>query len=226
MAFAIEPSGLPEPKDHHNNRSLTPSDQLLSLFVVNVILILWVWSSFALLYTPQAPTLQNWMYWLEGSIVVAAGALALYDSWWPRLRDIVRGERGEEVSRQKPAELNIHFLKVVVLVLTALNILVLWRLADSTGGVISPYAPFLTAPAIFAPFVTKNWKTILALSATVALALVFSDKTVIKDVFPGVWVYRGSALVMVILAGTLTAVQAFISSKGAPLTGHGSGNRR
>jgi hypothetical protein len=216
MAIAVKPNDrqdLPEPQ---NNRSLTPSDQLLGIFAVNFIIVSWVAIAFLAWYDSY-PHIPPWMYGSQTAILVLSFALATFDSWWPRVRDLGLGPEGDPVS----VNANIVVLKIAVLGLTLLNIFVLWRLAEETGGVISPFAPFLTAPAVFAPFVTKNWKTIIALSLLVTLAIGLSDKTDTLSL-EGIWPYKGTAAVMVLLAGVLTALRMRVAKKGSPLTGEGS----
>jgi hypothetical protein len=136
-----------------------------------------------------------------------------------RLRKIWEDDGTDRAARQ--IKVNTTVLKAVVFVVTVLDIVVLWRLAEQTGGVLSPYAPFLPAPAIFASFVTKKWETILALSLAVAIAIGFSTIEV-PEPLPDIKAYQGSAAVMVILAGMLSALQARFASTGEPLTGRGS----
>jgi hypothetical protein len=193
---------------------LTPSDQLLAIFVVNLILVAWVAASFSGFYDAPRPHLPGWMFWVEGLVLGSAILLAS----WPRLRGIAEG-RGD--GDPPPPEVNLYVLKGAVFVLTALDVLILWRLAEETGGVLSPYAPFLPAPAIFASFVTKKWETIVGLSIAVAISIALSSFRV-PNPFPEVEVYQGSAAVLVILAGTLNALQARVASTGQPITGRGS----
>lgn len=219
MAIAVKPrDDQPDPLTGPapNNRSLTPSDQLLGIFIVNLIIVIWVGVAFAAWYE-HLPELPEWIYWVEGLILALSIGLALFDVWWPRVRDLGIGpnEGPESVN------VNIWVLKVSVFALTGLYIFVLWRLGEETGGVVSPFAPFLTAPALFAPFVTRNWKTIIGLSLLVTVAIGFSEKTSTFQL-DGLWPYKGSAAVMVLLAGTLTALRMNVSKRGSPLTGEGS----
>jgi hypothetical protein len=180
---------------------------------VNLILLVWVVVSFLWFYEPT-PVLPDWIYGAESLVLVSAVVLAM----WPRLKRIAEG--GDHDS-EAPLDINILVLKGAVFVLTALDIVVLWQLAESTGGVLSPYAPFLPAPAIFASFVTKKWETIAGLSLAVALAIAFSSLEV-PEPLPDIAAYQGSAAVMVILAGVLSALQARVASTGQPITGAGS----
>ncbi len=202
-------------RDGENDRSgtggLEPKDQLLAIFVVNVILAVWVGMSFSRFHEP-APILPTWMYWAEAVVLVLSAALSLMDAWWPRLRRVAEDRDGPE-----SIDVNESLLKVMVIALTALDILILWRLAEETGGVLSPYAPFLPAPAIFASFVTKKWQTIVALSIAVAIFIWFSTME-IPHPLPDIQAYQGSAAVMVILAGLLSAIRARVAGTGQSLT--------
>lgn len=216
MAIAVKPKNRQERPEPLNNRSLTPSDQLLGIFAVNAIIVGWVATAFVAWYDPY-PHIPPWMYVTEVAILFLSSALALIDTWWPRVRKIGLGSDGEP----DPVNVNVVVLKVAVFALTLAYIFVLWRLAEETGGVISPFAPFVTAPAVFAPFVTKNWKTIIALSLLVTLAIFVSDKTETLSL-RSLWPYKGTAAVMVLLAGVLTALRMGVAKKGSPLTGEGS----
>jgi hypothetical protein len=156
------------------------------------------------------------MYWVELGILASSFGLATFDSWWPRAKDLSTGEKRSTVVNP-----NVYLLKVSVFALAGAYIFVLWRLAEETGGVVSPFAPFLTAPALFAPFVTKNWRTILVLSAVVTLAIFLSHETSTLKL-DSLWPYKGTAGVMVLLAGLLTALRMGVAKRGAPLTGVGS----
>lgn len=200
------------------NRGLTPSDQLFAIFVVNIILVGWVWLSFTEFYNSDPPNLANWIYWAEGITVIGAGAMSLLDSWWPRLRRIA----DDGASSTAPLNVNVNLLKGAVFAFTILDIVVLWRLSEETGGVLSPYAPFLPAPAIFASFVTKKWQTILGLSLLVAVAIGLSTLKV-PSPLPDLHSYQGSAAVMVILAGLLSALRAWVAGTGEPFIGQNVG---
>jgi hypothetical protein len=216
MVVTVKPSDSQSSPGVPNNRGLTPSDQLLGIFAVNFIIVVWVGIAFAAWYDPY-PHLPKWMYGAEAFILILSFALALFDSWWPRVKDLGLGPNEGPVS----ANVNIWVLKIAVFGLTLLYLFVLWMLAEETGGVVSPFAPFLTAPALFAPFVTKNWKTIIALSLLVTAAIAFSNQTDTL-MLEALWPYKGTAAVMVLLAGMLTALRMRVAKKGSPLTGEGS----
>lgn len=219
MAIAIK-SSRGKRAETPNNRGLTPSDQLLGIFVVNFIITVWVAVAFTFWYD-SFPHLPTWIYIAEASILVASFVLANFDTLFAKLWDLLRGGDG------KPATVNANetVLKVAVFALTLLYIFVLWRIGEETGGVISPFAPFVTAPALFAPFVTKNGKTIIALSILVTIAIVFSEKTSTLEL-ESLWPYKGTAAVMVLLAGVLTALRMQVAKQGGPLTGEGSERER
>jgi hypothetical protein len=195
---------------------LTPSDQLLALFAVNAILAAWVGLSFWRYY-PHPPSIPTWIYWVEGLILVTSAILSLLDTLWPRLKRIAIGVP----SSTQLLKINITVMKAAVFVITGSYVVVIWQLAEATGGVLSPYAPFLPAPAIFVSFVTKKWWTIGGLSLVVAVFIVFSTLEV-PEPLPDLKAYQGSAGVMVLLAGMLSALQAQVVSTGQPLTGQGS----
>jgi hypothetical protein len=215
MDDRMEKTENPPAKRSPGSNGLTPSDQLVGIFLVNFVISLWVAIAFATWYKTH-PQLPGWMYWVEIGILASSFGLATFDSWWPRTKDLSAGEKRSTVVNP-----NIYVLKVAVFALAGAYIFVLWRLAEETGGVISPFAPFLTAPALFAPFVTKNWKTIVALSAVVTLAIFLSHETSTLKL-DSLWPYKGTAGVMVLLAGLLTALRMGVVKRGAPLTGEGS----
>src|SRR4051812_37637456 len=74
-----------------NSRGLIPSDQLLAIFAVNVILLAWGWLSFSVFYSPHPPNLPNWIYWGGGFILIASLVLAVAEDLWPRLKRIAEG---------------------------------------------------------------------------------------------------------------------------------------
>jgi hypothetical protein len=215
MGYRANTNSSPETAKEPSSNGLTPSDQLVGIFLVNAVISAWVGIAFASWYDAY-PHLPKWMYAAEAVILVASFALATFDAWWPKVANVSTGEKvGGSVS------LDIRVLKVAVVVLAAAYIFVLWRLSEETGGVVSPFAPFLTAPALFAPFVTKNWKTIVVLSIVVTIAIAISHKTSTLEL-NSLWPYKGTAAVMVLLAGLLTALRMGVVKRGAPLTGEGS----
>lgn len=195
---------------------LTPSDQLFSVFITNLILIAGVWASFEYGYRGHPPSLPLWVYWMEGVIVVGSGALALFDSWWPQLRHILT-----KVPAVRPSqEIPVVALKVTLFALTIANVVVLWKLADRTGGVISPYTTFLTAPAIFAPFIAIRWRTIGFLSAAVIAGLWLLIALHSPEArSPEHWVYAGVASLMIAIAAFVSSVRRQVESTGEPITG-------
>lgn len=201
-----------------NNKGLTPSDQLLGIFAVNFTIALWVGIAFVAWYD-SIPDIPKWIYAAEGVILAVSFLFSVLDVVILRFRNI-----GEGVPNDDPpsVSVNVLFLKIAVIALTVLYVFVLWRLSEETGGVVSPFAPFLTAPALFAPFVTRNGATILILSIFVTLAIFVSSKTGTLGI-DSTWPYKGTAGVMVLLAGVLTALRMRVAKKGAPLTGEGSG---
>lgn len=196
--------------------SLAPSDQLLAIFAVNVILVAWVAYSLVVCYE-EIPHLPKWIFWAEGAVLVISGPLSLLDTWWPRLKGIAEDRDGG----RELLDVNVNVFKAAVFALTVVDVVVLWRLAESTGGVLSPYAPFLPAPAIFASFVTKKWQTILGLSIGVAIAIGVSTIEVPHE-YADLLAYQGSAAVMVILAGLLSALRARVAQTGQSITGQWS----
>jgi ABC-type Mn2+/Zn2+ transport system permease subunit len=216
MAVAVKTTRREESPDRSNNRGLTPSDQLLGIFLVNFIILIWVGIAFAFWYE-RFPELPNEMYVAELIILLLSFGLALFDTLWSRVSDLSLGPDGDP----SIIKVDVRILKIAVFGLTLLYIFVLWRLAEETGGVISPFAPLLTAPALFAPFVTKNGKTIIALSILVSCAIFVSNETETLGL-DSLWPYKGTAAVMVLLAGVLTALRMRVAKRGAPLTGEGS----
>jgi hypothetical protein len=61
---------------------LTPSDQLLAIFAVNLLLLAWVGFSFSRFHRPDAPELEGWIYLAEVAILVLSLSLSLFDAWW------------------------------------------------------------------------------------------------------------------------------------------------
>ena len=181
------------------SNGLTPSDQLLALLAVNVILACWVGFSFWQYYDPVPPHLPTWLYLVEAAILGSSFFLSL----WPQLKAIAKGDP----SSVQHTNIPIVVLKSAVFVLTFVSIVVIWQLAEETGGVMSPYAPFLPAPAVFGVFVTKKPETIIGLSLVVTVFIAFSTLHV-PEVLPDIKAYQGSAAVMVLLAGVLSWLRA------------------
>lgn len=208
------------PSQNPNNKGLTPSDQLLGIFAVNFIIVAWVGIAFVFWYETY-PDIPLWIYVAEAGILIVSLLSSVLDAVLVRLINIALGRSNDGLSAISS---DSFILKFVVVALTVLYIFVLWRILEETGGVASPFAAFLTAPALFAPFVTRNWQTILLLSVLVTAAIVISSETS-RLGLDSTWPYKGTAAVMVILAGVLTAIRMWVAIRGAPLTGEGSKQR-
>lgn len=80
-------------------------------------------------------------------------------------------------------------------------IAVSWLVYRTGGGLKSPFAPLLTAMAIFGPFLARNARSVWAAVASVALSVLIVNNVGSPRPTPGKWAYTGVALVLLILAG-------------------------
>lgn len=204
------------PPEDSSKKGLTPSDQLLGICAVNAIIVVWVGVAFVTWYD-EYPSIPIWIYVAEAAIVVLSFFFSVLDAVAIRLINLVSGNSDNGKS---PLSENSLFLKFAVAGFTVLYIFVLWRILEETGGLVSPFAPFLTAPALFAPFVTRNGWTIVALSLLVTAGILISSESSTLGI-ESTWPYKGTAAVMVLLAGLLTVIRLRVRAKG-PLTGEGA----
>jgi len=102
-------------------------------------------------------------------------------------------------------------LRGVIYLSTGLSFAAMWILVDDTGGGIqSPFAPLLVAPAILGPFIVRGKET-LALLLAIAFAVVFGeDLTASKAAglgHPDNWVYPTVTLLLVCSAIIISYVR-------------------
>jgi hypothetical protein len=111
------------------------------------------------------------------------------------------------------------FLKVVMIVLSLAMLFALDRLVHETGGGIdSPFAALLTAPAIFGPFLARTWKGIILSVVAVGTAVIYEVQVAPKEATASLndhsrWVYGAVALAMIVLAGMISAAQRWSAAK-------------
>jgi hypothetical protein len=197
---------------------LVPSDQLLSIAVVNLILFMTIWAALKEGYE-QAPEIPGWVIWLAVGAIAAPGLLATSDSWLPGLARIIRGRDPE--NGQAPV-ISERFLKPAVFVFTGVTLMVLWQVTDCTDGVAGPFVPFLTAPAVFSPFVARNPLPIGGLSISVVACIVFLQTPPPQSLLtPEDWTFKLVAGMMIAIAAALTIVRLRVE-RGGPITGPGT----
>lgn len=204
---------------------LTPSDQLLSIAGVNLILFGTIFLCLEYGFGSNGPDLPGWLSWGAVLAVLFLGpaALATSDSWLPGLARLVGGganhAEGEEPQRDADDGIDDDVLKGAVFVFSAITILVLWEITERTDGLNSPFVPFLTAPAVFSPFVArKPWPIAGLCLAVVACIVLLTSPPTAQLLSPEDWTYKWVAAVMVLVAGALTIVRLVVDRRG-PITG-------
>jgi len=207
---------LPEEPDDGNliTLKLAPSDQLLSIGSVNFILFVAAFVCLKYGYHPHGPVLPHWVPAAAALIIVLPAGLCTADSWWPSLRKIIGFPR----KGSGPAVPEV-VLKAAVFFFSAATILVLWMLVDRTGGVGGPFVPFLTAPAVFSPFVARNPWPIAGLCIAVVVAIAILSPAQAEAFIAADWTYKGVAVMMILIAGALTVIRLSVEARGGPLTG-------
>jgi len=124
--------------------------------------------------------------------------------------------------------------RYIVYLLSLLVVIALAALVLETGNIsASPFVPFLTAPALFGPFVAKGWGPVVALVGAVALTIIvlgFNQETTKgasckpsqclraerphsgaagandPDI-PATWLYGGVSLILISVAGGISAAR-------------------
>src|SRR4051794_12811286 len=119
------------PREGPNNKGLTPSDQLLGIFVVNSVIVVWVAIAFATWYESY-PSISVWIYVAEAVILVTSLLSSVLDVVLLRLINLVSGRSNDDSFRLGPESLP---LKIMNIALTVIYIFVLWRIMEETGGV-------------------------------------------------------------------------------------------
>jgi hypothetical protein len=194
---------------------LVPSDQLLSIAVVNFILFVTIWAALKEGYE-QTPEIPGWVIALAVGMIGAPGLLATSDSWLPGLVRIIKGRDSE--NGQAPV-LSERLLKPAVFICTGVTLLVLWQVTDCTDGVAGPFVPFLTAPAVFSPFVARNPLPIGGLSIAVVACIVILQTPPQESLLtPADWTFKLVAAMMIAIAAALTIVRLLVE-RGGPITG-------
>lgn len=198
---------------------LVPSDQLLSIAVVNAIIFTAAWITLQNGYDGEPPKLPTWVILVALGTIVFPGLLATSDSWLPKLWNIIVGD-SENGSSPTISE---NVMKPAVFIFSGLTLLVLWQLTDRTDGVAGPFVPFLTAPAVFSPFVARNPLPIGLLSVAVLMCIAFlQTPTPQRLLTPEQWTFKLAAGIMIAIAAALTIVRLVIEKRGGPITGPGS----
>jgi MFS family permease len=176
-----------------------------------------------------------WLFWVSEVIVITVGVLTAFPE---RISDVwaTLGLQPDDRQYSKPLQ---HWLlargkiqPIIVYVLSVLVVVAVIALTVDTGGIVgSPFVPFLTAPALFGPFVAKRASAVGWLVAVVAITLAALGATQPKEMAyvcttraacktaPMVtivarranapegsanWLYAGVAITLIVVAGSIS----------------------
>lgn len=201
---------------------LPPTAQIAAIAITALLILGGVLICLLYGYRPKRHTVDPTFVWLEIAILAIAG-LSHFE-WVERLWSaIVRTEyRPSAASEwwQKRRESDASLLttdglisfKGVTYLLAALTIAAMWFLvADTGGGIESPFAPLLAAAAVVGTFVAVRKEGVLALTIIVGGLTFFADSPIAPkhavartDPTPRWWVFAFVALVLIGIAGLVS----------------------
>lgn len=165
-----------------------PAEQAQIIFVGNVIIGVIVWASlrFGLFYdeSREPPRLYTVLLVIAVAVYVFAHADAVAKGFaWalaPLLKDKDEVDNPAEQEHVAGATALVERFKhmrdrlwgAIVYLTTALTVGALCVLVAATGlGIESPFIPFVTAPAVFGPFIAKTPSRVIALAAATTIVL-------------------------------------------------------
>jgi hypothetical protein len=201
---------------------LPPSAQIAAIALTALLILGGVLICLLYGYRPKRHDVDPTFVWLQIAILAIAGVshFELIERLWSY---IVRKEyRPSRLSnwwqerRETEASLftteGVLSFKGITYLLAALTITAMWFLvADTGGGIISPFAPLLAAAAVVGTFVAVKKQGVIALTVIVASLTLFGDspwsphhKAQKSDPTPAWWVFGFVALVLIGIAGLVS----------------------
>lgn len=162
-----KPKRLPEANPPEPGKdSADPADLLLTIAMANVVILAGIVVSLVIGYDHSQVDEMPAPFWIVFAIVIGAGfAFSLSG-------DIAGKFMRTFFSSDATLKIPQAWLKVLVYVLTVATIAIVGYAVNTTGGsAASPFTPFLTAPAIFAPFMARRWESIIFIGAAVTAAI-------------------------------------------------------
>lgn len=206
-----KPKGLPEanPPDAGEDPA-DPGDLLLTIATANVVMLGGIVISLAFGYGHSQLNEMPATFWIVFAAVIGIGAIA-------SLSGVIAGKLlrlflGINVTLNLPKGL----LKVVVYILTIATIAVLGYAVDTTGGsASSPFTPFLTAPAVFAPFMARRWESIIFIGAAVIVAIWVTEGGESFAAANGA-VYSAVSTALIVIAAIMAAARRALGIDGHP----------
>jgi hypothetical protein len=154
-------------------------------------------------------------FWIAEAIIVGVGAVTAWPEDAARLWFTIAQKNYDPSTRMAAlTKARDRLQGYVVYVLTATGLFALAQLVNHTGGIAaSPFLPFLTAPALFGPFVAKGGKAVFTIVVVIAGVLV--GLTELTGQFPAsnppmepsAWLVAGVSLILVVGAGCISATR-------------------
>lgn len=162
-----KPKGLPEANPPETGEDpADPGDLLLTIAAANVVMLGGIVVSLAFGYQESQLSEMPASFWIVFAAVIGIGGIA-------SLSGVIAGKLLRSfLSIDVTLNLPKAILKITVYILTIATIAVLGYAVNTTGGsASSPFTPFLTAPAVFAPFMARRWESIIFIGAAVIVAI-------------------------------------------------------
>lgn len=159
--------------------------QLASLAAANVVVLLVAW----MLTRAAGTELTAWFVAPEFVVVIGAVVICGLGLFVEGAEFILDDATPEDMARRRnlpPEGFEAWWLmrregvvRWVLLGLAAVMVFALDRLVHTTGGgLLSPFVPLLTAPAVFGPFLAKQWQGSLLAVAAVSAAIIYEVTSV------------------------------------------------
>jgi hypothetical protein len=206
-----KPRRLPEanPPDSGEDPA-DPGDLLLTIAAANVVMLGGIVVSLAFGYHESQLNQMPALFWIVFAAVIGIGGIA-------SLSGVIAGKLLRSfLSIDVPLNLPKGILKIAVYILTIATIAVLGYVVNTTGGsASSPFTPFLTAPAVFAPFMARRSESIIFIGAAVIVAIWITEGGEPFATANGE-VYSAVSTALIVIAAIMAAARRALGIDGHP----------
>lgn len=206
-----KPKGLPEANPPESGEDpADPADLLLTIAISNVVMLGGIVISLAFGYDRSQLDEMPALFWIVFAVVIGIGGVAALSG--DIAGRLARASFGINATLYVPKGL----AKVLVYALTIATIGVVGYAVETTGGsASSPFTPFLTAPAVFAPFMARRWESIIFIGAAVIVAIWVTEE---GDPFltANGAVYAAVSTALIVIAAIMAAARRALGVDGHP----------
>lgn len=187
-----------------------PADLLLTIAMANLVMLAGIIISLAVGYKRSQLSEMPLPFWVVFGAVIGIGLIASLSG--SIAGGFTRAAFGISANLSLPEWLS----KGLVYVLTIATIAALGYAVKATGGsAASPFTPFLTAPAVFAPFMARRWESIIIIGVAVIAAIWITDA---GDSFASAnpAVYSAVSTAFIVIAAIMSAIRHALGIDGHP----------